>query len=124
MNYSLKNSKHNTLINLLRLQNNAQYISGNNQNSIKYLLKNLNNNNIISHNNCYISKFKTTKNSPERILFEKAINSKNQDNVNLKKSNKFPIKGRIVVLNNQKKAEKIMEDILKKRIIMEIIKNY
>lgn len=117
MNYSLKNSKHNTLINLLRLQNNAQHISGNNQNSIKYLLKNLNNNNIISHNNCYISKFKTTKNSPERILFEKAINSKNQDNVNLKKSNKFPIKGRIVVLNNQKKAEKIMEDILKKRII-------
>ena len=111
MNYSLKNSKHNTLINLLRLQNNAQHLSGNNQNSIKYLLKNLNNNNIISHNNCYISKFKTTKNSPERILFEKAINSKNQDNVNLKKSNKFPIKGRIVVLNNHKKAEKIMEDI-------------
>ena len=118
MNYALKNSQQ-TLINLLRPQNNAQHISDNNQNSIKYLLKNLKNKNIISHNNCYISKFKTTKNSPERLIIEKAMNiQKNLDNnnVNYKKSNKFPVKGRII-LNNQKKAEKIMEEILKNKII-------
>ena len=56
MKYAIKNSQQ-TLINLLRPQIN-QHMSNNNQNSIKYLLKNLNlkNNNIISHNNCYISK--------------------------------------------------------------------
>ena len=118
MNYALKNSQQ-TLINLLRPQNNAQHISDNNQNSIKYLLKNLKNKNIISHNNCYISKFKTTTNSPERLIIEKTMNiQKNLDNnnVNYKKSNKFPVKGRII-LNNQKKAEKIMEEILKNKII-------
>ena len=118
MKYAIKNSQQ-TLINLLRPQIN-QHMSNNNQNSIKYLLKNLNlkNNNIISHNNCYISKFKTTKNSPERIIIEKANNAqKNIDsNMNYKKNSKLPTKGRLI-LNNQKKAEKIIEDILKNKII-------
>ena len=110
MKYPLKDSKQ-TLINLLHPQHNNQHISNNNQNSIKYLLKNLKNKNVISHNNCYISKFKTTKNSPERYIIEKVVNlQKNIENngMNYKKSNKFPIKGRII-LNNQKKPEKIME---------------
>lgn len=119
MNYAIKDSQQQALINLLRPQHNAQHMSDNNQNSIKYLLKNLKNKNIISHNNCYISKFKTTKNSPERLIIEKAMNiQKNIDNnnMNYKKSNKFPVKGRII-LNNQKKTEKIMEEILKNKII-------
>ena len=118
MKYGIKNSQQ-ALINLLRPQNNAHHMQSNNQNSIKYLLKNLKNNNIISHNNCYISKFKTTKNSPERIIIEKATNiQKNFDNNNgnYKKSSKFPIKGKII-LSNQKRAEKIMEEILKNKII-------
>ena len=118
MKYAIKNSQQ-TLINLLRPQIN-QHISNNNQNSIKYLLKNLKNNNIISHNNCYISKFKTTKNSPERIIIEKPNNmQKNVDsssNINYKKNSKLSTKGRLI-LNNQKKAEKIIEDILKNKII-------
>ena len=111
MKYGIKTSQQ--LINLLRPQNN------NNQNSIKYLLKNFKNNNVKSHNNCYISKFKTTKNSPERIIIEKVTNiQKNFDNNNgdFKKSNKFPIKGKII-LSNQKRAEKLMEEILKNKII-------
>ena len=81
MKYAIKNSQQ-TLINLLRPQIN-QHMANNNQNSIKYLLKNLKNNNIISHNNCYISKFKTTKNSPERIIIEKVNNiQKNLDSNN------------------------------------------
>ena len=117
MKYELKNSQQ-TLINLLRAKNNAHYILGNNQSSIKYLLKDFKNNNIISHNsNCLISKFKTTKNSPERFLFEKPINQKNQNKneINFKKTTKFPIKGKMF-LNNQKRAEKIMEELLKNRI--------
>ena len=111
MKYGIKTSQQ--LINLLRPQHN------NNQNSIKYLLKNFKNNNVKSHNNCYISKFKTTKNSPERIIIEKVANiQKNFDNNNIdyKKSNKFPIKGKII-LSNQKRAEKLMEEILKNKII-------
>ena len=118
MKYAINNSQQ-TLINLLRPQINQQF-SNNNQNSIKYLLKNLKNNNIISHNNCYISKFKTTKNSPERFIIEKANNmQKNVDstnNINYKKNSKLSAKGRLI-LNNQKKAEKIIEDILKNKII-------
>ena len=118
MKYAINNSQQ-TLINLLRPKINQQF-SNNNQNSIKYLLKNLKNNNIISHNNCYISKFKTTKNSPERIIIEKVNNmQKNVDstnNINYKKNSKLSTKGRLI-LNNQKKAEKIIEDILKNKII-------
>ena len=118
MKYAINNSQQ-TLINLLRPQIN-QHFSNNNQNSIKYLLKNLKNNNIISHNNCYISKFKTTKNSPERIIIEKVNNiQKNVDstnNINYKKNSKLSTKGRLI-LNNQKKAEKLIEDILKNKII-------
>jgi len=117
MKYGLKNSQQ-TLINLLRAKNNSHYISANNQSSIKFLLKDFKNNNIISHNNnCFISKFKTTKNSPERFLFEKPISQKNQDKneINNKKTTKFPIKGKVII-NNQKRAEKIMEEILKNRI--------
>ena len=55
-------------------------MQGNNQN-LKYLLKNIKINNIISHNNCCILKFKKTKIFPERFIFEKAANSKkNIDN--------------------------------------------
>ena len=119
MKYAIKNHEH-AFINLLRPQNNAHHLpNNNNQNSIKYLLKNLKNNNIISHNNCYISKFKTTKNSPERIILEKATNiQKNLDNnLNYKKSKNLPIKGRIILNNNQKRADKFMEEILKNKLI-------
>ena len=87
-------------------------MQGNNQN-LKYLLKNFKINNIISHNNCCISKFKTTKNSPERLIFEKAaIIQKNIDN---KKDNKYPIRGKIL-LGNQKKTDKIVEELLRNKI--------
>ena len=109
---------HQTLINLLRPQNNSQHMS-NNQNSIKYLLKNLKNNKILSHNNCFISKFKTTKNSPERIIIEKVASNlqKNLENNNYKKNGKFSNKGRIILNNPKKPSEKIMEEILKNKII-------
>ena len=75
----MKNSQQ-SLMNFFHLPNNSQYMQGNNQN-LKYLLKNFKINDIISHNNCCISKFKTTKNSPERLIFEKATNiQKNIDN--------------------------------------------
>ena len=112
MNYSMKNSQQ-SLMNLFRPQNkNAQYVSGNNQN-FDYLLKNFKINSIISHNNCYISKFKTTKNSPERLIFQKTVNV--QNNMENKKVNKFPIKGKII-LGNQKKTEKIGEELLRNKI--------
>ena len=108
----MKNSQQ-SLMNLLRPQNkNSQYVSGNNQN-FDYLLKNFKINNIISHNNCYISKFKTTKNSPERLIFEKTVNI--QNNMENKKINKFPLKGKII-LGNQKKTEKIREELLRNKI--------
>ena len=115
MNYSMKNSQQ-SLMNLFHLQNNSQYMQGNNQN-LKYLLKNFKINNIISHNNCYISKFKTTKNSPERLIFEKTSNvQKNIDNnINHKKENKYPIRGKIL-LGNQKKPDKIVEELLRNKI--------
>ena len=113
----MKNSQQ-SLMNLFHPQNNnTQFVAGNNQN-LKYLLKNFKINNIISHNNCYISKFKTTKNSPERLIFEQTVNAQNnnmENNINHKKINKFPIKGKII-LANQKKPEKIMEDILRNKI--------
>ena len=95
-----KNSQY-ALINLLRPQNN-KYISSN-QNSLKNLLKNLKNGKIISHNNCCISKFKTTKNSPQRLLFDNTIGARK----NKMKNNAM----------NQKRTEKIMEEILKNKII-------
>ena len=119
MKYTLKNPQQ-ALINLLRPQNNSQNMSNNNQNSIKYLLKNLKNNKIISHNNCFISKFKTTKNSPERIIIDKLTNNiqKNlENNANYKKNNKFSNKGRIILNNQKKTEEKIMEEIFKNKII-------
>ena len=98
MKYSIKNSQQ-SLMNLFHPQNSSQYVQGNNQN-LKFFLKNFKiGNNIISHNNCYISKFKTTKNSPERLLFEKTVNV--QNNIDNKKANKFPVRGKII-LGNQK----------------------
>ena len=116
MQYSIKNSQQ-SLMNLFHAQNsNSHFIQGNNQN-LKYLLKNFKINNIISHNNCYISKFKTTKNSPERLIFEKTVNAQNniENNINHKKLNKFPIRGKII-LGNQKKDEKIVEELLRNKI--------
>ena len=112
----MKNSQQ-SLMNLFHAQNNnSQFVQGNNQN-LKNLLKNFKINNIISHNNCYISKFKTTKNSPERLIFEKTVNAQNnvESNINHKKLNKFPIRGKII-LGNQKKPEKIMEELLRNKI--------
>ena len=112
----MKNSQQ-SLMNLFHAQNNnSQFIAGNNQN-LKYILKNFKINNIISHNNCYISKFKTTKNSPERLIFEKTVNAQNnmENTNNHKKVNKFPIRGKII-LGNQKKPEKIMEEIIRNKI--------
>ena len=111
MNYSMKNSQQ-SLMNFFHLPNNSQYMQGNNQN-LKYLLKNFKINNIISHNNCCISKFKTTKNSPERLIFEKATNI--QKNIDNKKDNKYPIRGKIL-LGNQKKPDKIVEELLRNKI--------
>ncbi len=112
----MKNSQQ-SLMNLFHPQNNnSQFIGGNNQN-LKYLLKNFKINNIISHNNCYISKFKTTKNSPERLIFEKTVNVQNniENNINHKKINKFPMRGKII-LGNQKKSEKLIEEMLRNKI--------
>ena len=112
----MKNSQQ-SLMNLFHPQNNnSQFIGGNNQN-LKYLLKNFKINNIISHNNCYISKFKTTKNSPERLIFEKTVNVQNniENNINHKKINKFPMRGKII-LGNQKKSEKLVEEMLRNKI--------
>ena len=112
MKYSIKNSQQ-SLMNLFHPQNSSQYVQGNNQN-LKFFLKNFKiGNNIISHNNCYISKFKTTKNSPERLLFEKTVNV--QNNIDNKKANKFPVRGKII-LGNQKKPEKISEELLRNKI--------
>ena len=116
MNYSMKNSQQ-SLMNLFHAQNNnSQFLAGNNQN-LKYILKNFKINNIISHNNCYISKFKTTKNSPERLLFGKTVNAQNnmENTNNHKKVNKFPIKGKII-LGNQKKPEKVMEEMIRNKL--------
>ena len=107
----MKNSQQ-SLMNFFHLPNNSQYMQGNNQN-LKYLLKNFKINNIISHNNCCISKFKTTKNSPERLIFEKATNI--QKNIDNKKDNKYPIRGKIL-LGNQKKPDKIVEELLRNKI--------
>ena len=112
----MKNSQQ-SLMNLFHAQNNnSQFVQGNNQN-LQYLLKNFKINNIISHNNYYISKFKTTKNSPERVIFEKTVNAQNniENNINHKKLNKFPMRGKII-LGNQKKPEKIMEELLRNKI--------
>ena len=112
----MKNSQQ-SLMNLFHAQNNnSQFLAGNNQN-LKYILKNFKINNIISHNNCYISKFKTTKNSPERLLFGKTVNAQNnmENTNNHKKVNKFPIRGKII-LGNQKKPEKVMEEMIRNKL--------
>ena len=115
MNYSMKNSQQ-SLMNLIHPQINSQYIPNNNQN-LKNLLKNFKIQNIISHNNnYYISKFKTTKNSPERLILEKTVNAKknNENKIMNKKVNKL-IRDKII-FDNQKKTDKIMEELLKNKI--------
>ena len=117
MKFSGKNSQQ-SLMNLLHAQNNSKYISGNNQN-LNYLLRNFKINEMMSHNNNnYISKFKTAKNSPERLLFEKTVNAqKNIENsINPKKVNKLPIKGKLL-LGNQKRQEKVMEELLRNKVV-------
>ena len=111
MKYSLKNSQQ-SLTNILYPQNNPKYISGNNQN-INYLLNNFKIKEIISHNNnCYISKFKTTKNSPERLILEKNVNPQKKIENNIsKKITKLPIKSKMII-GTQKKS---MEELLKKK---------
>ena len=113
MKYSLKNSQQ-SLTNILYPQNNPKYISGNNQN-INYLLNNFKIKEIISHNNnCYISKFKTTKNSPERLILEKNVNPQKKIENNIsKKITKLPIKSKMII-GTQKKS---MEELLKNKVV-------